>query len=63
MESDANTATVILNYVNIATRFYSANIAKEVLAVKGITPYQPINIEPQFWYNKDLNTTQFFIPG
>lgn len=60
---DANTATVVLNYVNIATLTYSQNIAKEVLAVKGINVYQPLNIESQFWYNKDLNTTQYFIPG
>ncbi|MEO8211446.1 MAG: ABC transporter permease [bacterium] len=60
---DANTASIILNYVNAATRFYSQNFTKEFLAVKGIKPYQPINLEPQFWYNKDLNTTQFFIPG
>lgn len=60
---DANTATVILNYVNAATRFFSQNFTKEFLALKGIKPYQPISLEPQFWYNKDLNTTQFFIPG
>ncbi|MBK8552569.1 MAG: ABC transporter permease [Ignavibacteria bacterium] len=60
---DANTATIILNYVNAATRFYSVNFTKEFLAVKGVKPYQPINLDPQFWYNKDLNTTQFFIPG
>ncbi|HMS65260.1 MAG TPA: ABC transporter permease [Ignavibacteria bacterium] len=60
---DANTATIIQNYVNAATRFYSANHTKEFLAVKGIKPFQPVNVEPQFWYNKDLNTTQFFIPG
>ncbi|MDQ3018960.1 MAG: ABC transporter permease [Bacteroidota bacterium] len=60
---DANTASIILNYVNAATRFYSQSYTKEFLAVKGIKPYQPINLEPQFWYNKDLNTTQFFIPG
>lgn len=23
----------------------------------------PLNVEPQFWYNKSLETTQFFIPG
>jgi ABC-2 type transport system permease protein len=60
---DANTASIILNYVNAATRSYSSNFTKEFLAVKGVTLYQPINLEPQFWYNKDLNTTQFFIPG
>ena len=60
---DANTATIILNYVNAATRSYSNKFSMEFLAAKGIKPYQPINLEPQFWYNKDLNTTQFFIPG
>jgi ABC-2 type transport system permease protein len=60
---DANTASIILNYVNAATRFYSTNFTKEFLAVKGIKPYQPVNVDTQFWYNKDLNTTQFFIPG
>lgn len=60
---DANTASIILNYVNAATRLYSTNISKDFLAVKGIKQYQPINLEPQFWYNKDLDTTQFFIPG
>lgn len=60
---DANTVSVILNYVNLATRSFSAQIAKDFLAVKGLVPYQPVNIEPQFWYNKDLNTTLFFIPG
>lgn len=60
---DANTATIILNYINAATISYSQKLTKEFLALKGIKPYQPVSIEPQFWYNKDLNTTQFFIPG
>jgi len=60
---DANTASIILNYVNAATRSYSARISKDVLAVKGIKQYVPINLEPQFWYNKDLDTTQYFLPG
>ncbi len=60
---DANTASIILNYVNAATRSYSVNFTSEFLAVKGIKPYQPINVEAQFWYNKDLNTTEYFIPG
>jgi len=60
---DANTATIILNYVNAFTRLYSQSIAQEVLARNGIKQFQPLNIEPQFWYNKNLDTTQFFIPG
>ena len=60
---DANTATIILNYVNAATGSFSQKIMKEFLSLKGVKQYQPLSIEPQFWYNKDLDTTQFFIPG
>lgn len=60
---DANTATVVLNYVNAVTGSYSFSFTKEFLAVKGIKPHRALNIESQFWYNKDLNTTKYFIPG
>lgn len=60
---DANTASIILNYVNAATRFYSSDFTKEFLEMKGIELYQPVNVEAQFWYNKNLDTTQYFIPG
>lgn len=60
---DANTATVVLNYVNAVTGSYSFSFTKEFLAVKGIKPHRALDIESQFWYNKDLNTTKYFIPG
>lgn len=60
---DASTATIIINYVNAATRTYSRKIINEFLLSKGMELYNPLDPEPQFWYNKDLNTTKFFIPG
>jgi ABC-2 type transport system permease protein len=60
---DGNTATVIMNYMNSATGFYTQRIAAEYLARYGLKAFIPINPQPVFWYNPDLNTTKFLIPG
>ncbi len=60
---DGNTATVIMNYVTSATRFYNNKITQEYLARTGIKSFIPVDPQPLFWYNPDLNTTKFLIPG
>ena len=60
---DANTASVISNYMNAATSTFSYKITQEELAVRGRSAYMPVNLEPRFWYNPDLNSTLYLIPG
>ena len=60
---DGNTATVIVNYVNAATFNYSLKLTKEYLAVTGKKMYVPINLEPRFWFNPELVSVLFLIPG
>lgn len=60
---DGNTATLIMTYVSAATGFYSGKVSKEFLARTGGQIFIPIDAEPVFWYNPDLNTTKFLIPG
>ena len=60
---DGNTANVIMNYMNLASRFYTQRISQEYFAKTGMQSIILINPEPLFWYNPDLNTTKFFIPG
>ena len=60
---DGNTATVIVNYVNAATYNYSLKLTKEYLAVTGKNMYVPINLEPRFWFNPELISVLFLIPG
>lgn len=60
---DGNTATVIMNYVTSATRFYNNKITQEFLERNGMRSLVPIDPQPLFWYNPDLNTTKFLIPG
>ena len=60
---DANTAAIIRNYVMAATVLYNQKITVNILARNGIQGFLPISLEPQFWFNPDLNTTKFLIPG
>ncbi len=60
---DGNTASIIQNYLTAAFQTYSQNITGEVLTRNGIKNYQPIDLEARFWYNPDLQTTRFLIPG
>lgn len=60
---DGNTAAVIMNYVNAATRNLSAKYQNEILEKSGMELYKPIDLQPVFWYNPDLKTTKFLMPG
>jgi ABC-2 type transport system permease protein len=60
---DANTASLILNYMNIATMSYSQKIQSNVLASVGRKGYIPIDVHPAFWFNPALDSTFFLIPG
>ncbi|MEW6701668.1 MAG: ABC transporter permease [Bacteroidota bacterium] len=60
---DGNTAAIIMNYLNAATRSYSMKIAKEYLTVTGRNYYVPIDLQPRFWFNPDLVSARFLIPG
>ncbi|PKL88420.1 MAG: ABC transporter permease [Ignavibacteriae bacterium HGW-Ignavibacteriae-2] len=60
---DGNSASVIQNYVNAATYSYSIELTKEYLAVNGKNMYVPIDLQPRFWFNPDLQSTRFLIPG
>ncbi|MDT3695891.1 MAG: ABC transporter permease [Ignavibacterium sp.] len=60
---EGNTANVIVNYVNAATINYSLKLTKEYLAATGKQFYVPINLEPRFWFNPELESTKFLIPG
>ncbi|MBS1514191.1 MAG: ABC transporter permease [Bacteroidetes bacterium] len=60
---NGNTATIIMNYVNSATLGFSEKVSADILAKEGIRITRPLNIAGIFWYNPDLKTTEFLIPG
>ena len=60
---DGNTATIIQNYVTGASTSFGQKINAEMLARTGRKNFQPISLESRFWFNPDLETTKFLIPG
>jgi ABC-2 type transport system permease protein len=60
---DGNTATVIMNYVSAATRNLSGKYQNEILERSGIDIYTPVNLQLVFWFNPELKTSQYLMPG
>ena len=60
---DGNTANIIQNYITAAMQTYGQNLTAEVLMKNGLKNYVPIDLQARFWYNPDLQTTRFLIPG
>lgn len=60
---NGNSATIIMNYVNAATVGFSQKISLDIFAKAGVNLVRPVNIAGIFWYNPDLKTTEFLIPG
>jgi ABC-2 type transport system permease protein len=60
---DANTASIIQNYMFAATAQFNQKVNSETLARNGLKKFIPLSLETQFWFNPDLKTTRYLIPG
>jgi ABC-2 type transport system permease protein len=60
---DGNTAAIIQNYVTAASFSFNQKITAKAVAQTGMKIYQPISLETRFWFNPDLETRRFLIPG
>ncbi len=58
--TDANSATIIQNYVSLIAANYSAGILTEVLGRK---PEGLVIPEPRIWFNPELRSSVYFVPG
>ncbi|MBU1095310.1 MAG: ABC transporter permease [Bacteroidetes bacterium] len=60
---DGNSASIIQNYVNSAAYTFNLKYQKQIVARYGKSLQIPIDLQPIFWFNPDLETTKFLIPG
>jgi ABC-2 type transport system permease protein len=60
---DANSATTIVGFAQVVTLQYSQKIVLTNLAKIGRANYIPINIEGRIWYNPELKSAKFLVPG
>lgn len=61
--ADANSAGQALNYASRMTNEYSNHITAEFLQRQGGAAFVPIDFQPRIWYNPDLQSNKFLIPG
>ncbi len=61
--SDANSAGQALNYAAGMTMAYSTSVITQAFELRGKTLLAPIQFEPRIWYNPDLRSSEFLIPG
>lgn len=63
--ADANTANVSLGYLNTIVKQHSNRIFLGRIQRKlgGITPQMPLDFTARVWYNPELKSSHFLIPG
>jgi ABC-2 type transport system permease protein len=61
--SDANTAGQAINYATRITMEYSTRLIADAIQRTGRKQYVPIDFRPRIWYNPDLLSSQYLIPG
>ena len=61
--SDNTTAGQALAYAVGLTSNYSSSIVNQMMMRKGVKQYVPIDFRPRVWYNPDLVSSKFLVPG
>ncbi len=61
--SDANTATIAMGYVNSVVAGYNVKLLEDSMSNLGIKNLSPIDLRPRVWFNEDLKSRNYIIPG
>ena len=61
--ADAGTATTVLGYAEGLIAQENVALRATLLRSTGPAPPEPIDYQPRVWYNPDLKSTQFLVPG
>jgi ABC-2 type transport system permease protein len=61
--TDANTANTILGYASALISEQNVAIARRALSRRGASPPDSVAYQPRVWYNPELRSTNFLVPG
>jgi ABC-2 type transport system permease protein len=62
--SDSNTATIVIGYANFVVSAASQHLQLDhVRRMGAIAPNQPLDLRPRVWFNEDLESKNYIIPG
>lgn len=61
--SDSNTATIAMGYAKSVVGRYNEGLINNTLASTGRTQQQVVDVRPRIWFNEDLKSRNYIIPG
>jgi len=62
--SDSNTAAIVLGYAQVVTAGFNQQVALEqIRRSAGRVPAPALDLRPRVWFNEDLKSRNFIIPG
>ena len=62
--SDSNTAAIVLGYTQVVTNAFNQRVALEqIRRTAGLAPAPALELRPRVWFNEDLKSRNFIIPG
>jgi len=61
--SNSNTGSIALGYVSLAVRDFSSKLLVQWLEKRGRSAEIPVRLEPQLWYNPELKSAKYLVPG
>ncbi|GJQ20390.1 MAG: transport permease protein [Bacteroidia bacterium] len=61
--SNSNTGSVAQGYISLAVRDFSNRVAMRWLETRGVSVPIAILLEPKLWYNPELKSAKFLVPG
>ena len=62
--TDSNTATIVIGYANFVVSAYSLEVTvNDVVRAGGVSPSQPVDMRPRVWFNEDLASRNYIVPG
>lgn len=62
--SDSNTAGIVLGYTGAITTTFNQQIAlDQVRRLTGLAPPAALDLRPRVWFNADLESRNFIVPG
>ena len=62
--TDNNTANVLMGYTQAVVQGYSADVQLDWLQSRGLSvQVAPLSVQTRTWYNEDLESSSFIIPG
>ena len=61
--SNSNTASIAQGFLTLAIQDYSSRLLFQWIEHRGGHLVQPLNLEPKLWYNPELKSAQYLVPG